>query len=118
MKMIIASILTWMLGKLKISVMIGVEIDTKKQYCKPRYKKGITGLSNLNGIGFLGWNYCFFCRAENTYIGFDSRKERGPIDKKSSSVLGVVIGNIKDKTIIKNLELHNIGIEDKGGIGV
>ena len=69
MKMIIARILTWMLGKLKISVMLGVEIDTKKQYCKPRYKKGITGLSNLNGIGGLGWNYCFFCFKQSTSDG-------------------------------------------------
>jgi hypothetical protein len=113
MKMIIGRILVWLLIKLKISVMIGVEINTKEQYCKSKWNKSIIGFSTLNGVGLLWWKRCFFCHVKNTHFGFDSREKRGPIDKNTCEVMGIVIEDVKEKITIKNLELSNIRIVEQ-----
>lgn len=65
MKKIIGKLCIWILRKLKISVMLNVEINIDKKYCKPKYNLSETWYVYSKGIAFFEWDIVGHCTFED-----------------------------------------------------
>lgn len=63
-RVLLAKIFVWCLRKLRVSVMIGVEINAE-QTCAPKFNSSFAWYTDLEGIGFRNWKECGFCSANN-----------------------------------------------------
>ena len=61
MKVFIAKIFVWFLRKLKISVMIGAEINAEEKICTPKFNVSFVWYTNLKGMRFKDWKEYGFC---------------------------------------------------------